>query len=106
MPQKSYQKLSYTKPRKRKSYYYDDAEESEESDSYVTEVRRRPKKQRKRILYEDIVDGIPECEPDSPTEEEQADDNYEIQNKHKGKQLKQLEKPKKVKKGITKSIKM
>ena len=48
MPQKSYQKPSYTKPiRKRKHYYYDEPEESEESDSYVTEIRRCPKKQKK-----------------------------------------------------------
>ena len=105
--QKSYQKPSYTKPiRKRKHYYYDEPEESEESDSYVTEIRRRPKKQKKRIIYEDEIDGIPEYEPDSPTEEEQEDNNYEIQNKYKGKQPKQIEKPKTVKKGITKSIKM
>ena len=108
IPQKSYQKPSYTKPiRKRKHYYYDEPEESEESDSYVTEIPRRPKKQKKRIIYEDEIDRIPEYETDSPTEEEQEEDNnYEIQNKYKGKQLKQIEKPKKVKKGITKSIKM
>ena len=42
MPQKSYQKPSYTKLiRKRKHYYYDEPEESGESDSYVTEIRRR-----------------------------------------------------------------
>ena len=77
------------------------------SDSYVTEIRRRPKKQRKRILYEDEIDGLPEYEPDSPTDEEQEEDNnYEIQNKRKEKQQKQLKKTKKVKKGITKSIKM
>ena len=103
----SYQKPSYTKPiRKRKHYYYDEPEESEENDSYVTEIRRRPKKRKKRIIYEDVIDGIPEYEPDSPTEEEQEDNNYEIQNKYKGKQPKQIEKPKTVKKGITKSIKM
>ena len=97
MPQKSYQKPSYTKPiRKRKHYYYDEPEESEESDSYVTEIRRRPKKQKKRIIYEDEIDGIPEYEPDSPTEEEQEEDNnYEIQSKHRGKQPNQIEKPKK-----------
>ena len=65
-----------------------------------------PKNKKKRIIYEDEIDRIPEYEPDSPTEEEQEEDNnYEIQNKYKGKQLKQIEKPKKVKKGITKSIK-
>ena len=49
MPQKSYLKPTYTKPiRKRKHYYYDESEESEESDSYITEIRRRPKKQKKK----------------------------------------------------------
>ena len=68
-PQRSYQKPSYQKLiRKRKHYYYDEPEQSEESDSYVTEIRRRPKKQRKIILYEDEIDGPPEYEPDSPTE--------------------------------------
>ena len=66
-----------------------------------------PKNKKKRIIYKDEIDRIPEYEPDSPTVEEQEEDNnYEIQNKYKGKQLKQIEKPKKVKKGITKSIKM
>ena len=97
MPQKSYQKPSYTKPlRKRKHYYYDELEQSEESDSYVTEIRRRPKKQKKRIIYEDKIDGIPEYEPDSSTKEEQEEDNnYEIQSKHSGKQPNQIEKTKK-----------
>ena len=98
------EKLYHTKPiRKRKRYYYDETEESEESDFYVTEIWRRPKKQKKRILYEDEIDGIPEYEPDSPTEEEQEEDNnYEIQSKHRGKQPNQIEKQKKVRKGITK----
>ena len=92
IPQKSYQKLSSTKPiRKRKHYYYDEPEESEGSDSYVTEIRRRPKNQKNRIIYKDEIDGIPEYEPNSPTKEEQEEDNnYEIQNKYKGKQSKQI----------------
>ena len=108
IPQKSYQKPSYTKPmRKRKHYYYDEPEESEESNSYVTEIRRRPKKQKTRIICKDKIDRIPENESDSPTKEDQEEDNnYKIQNKYKGRQRKQMEKPKKVKKGITKSIKM
>ena len=110
MPQESYQKPSYTKPiRKRKLYYYDEPEESEESVPYITEIRRRPEKQKKKI-HEDEVDGIPEYGPDWPTEEEQEEaNNYEIQNKgkeNKGKQPKQIEKTKKVKKGNTKPIKM
>ena len=48
MPQKLYQKPSYTKPiRKRKHYYYDEPEESEESDSYVTEIRKRTKNKKR-----------------------------------------------------------
>ena len=38
-PQRLYQKPI----RKRKHYYDDEPEQSEESDSYVTEIRRRPK---------------------------------------------------------------
>ena len=60
--------------RKRKNYYYDELEQSEESDSDVTEIRR-PKKQKKRIIYGDEIDGIPEYEPDSSTKEEQEEDN-------------------------------
>ena len=88
--------------------YYD---ESDESDSYISEVRKRPRKlQKRKIIYEDDIDGIPH-EPDSPTEEEdQEDDIYEVQNnKSKEKQPKQITPPTqkiKNKKGITKSIKM
>ena len=98
MYKKLYQKPSYTKPlRKRKHYYYDELEQSEESDSYVTEIGKRPKKQKKRIIYEDEIDGIPEYEPDSPTKKEPEENNdYEIQSKHRGKQPNQIEKPKKV----------
>ena len=39
---------------------------------------------KKRILYEDELDGIPNYEPESPSEEEQ-EDNYEIEVKHKEK---------------------
>ena len=77
----------------------------DESDSYITEIRRRPRKQRKRIIYEDEIDGVPNYETRSPREEEQ-EDNSEIQIKPKRKQEKVIGRPKKVKKGITKSIKM
>ena len=81
--------------RKRIPYYY----ESDESDPYISEVRKRPRKSQKRkIIYEDDIDGIP-YEPDSPTEEEdQEDDIYEVQiNNSKEKQPKQIN-PKKIKK--------
>ena len=52
------------------------------------------------------MDGVPDYKPESPSEEEQEDNN-EIEVKRKGKlQPKTYEKSKKVKKGITKSIKM
>ena len=91
---------NYQKPVRKRKYYYDQQgdDESKESDSYVTEIRRGPKKQkRKRIIYEDEIDGLPEYEPDSLNEEEQEeeDQNYEIQKKSEGKQLKTVEKPKK-----------
>ena len=56
---------SYQKPiRKRKHYrsLEPEEEESDESDSYITEILRRPRKQRKRIIYEDEIDGVPNYE--------------------------------------------
>ena len=108
LPQRSYQKPSYQKPLRKRKHYQPADEENEESDSYVTEIRRRrPKKQAKRrIIYEDEIDSLPEYEPESPTKDEQEEDNYEIQNIPTGKQAKQIEKSKKVKKGITKSMKV
>ena len=48
LPQKSYRKQIENRIRKRKHYYCDDDyEDSEESDSYVTEIGRRPKKQKR-----------------------------------------------------------
>ena len=41
--------------------------------SYVTEIRRRPNRQWKRIIYEDEIDGLPEYEPNSPTDEDQRE---------------------------------
>ena len=109
LSQKSYQKsyVNYPKPIRKRKYYRDlePEEESDESDFYITETRRRPKKQKKRITYEEEIDGLPNYEPESPSEEEQEDNN-EIQIKPKGKQAKVIERPKKVKKGITKSIKI
>ena len=90
LSQKSYQKpyVNYQKPIRKRKHYRDlepEEEESDESDSYITEIRRRPRKQRKRIIYEDKIDGVPNYEPQSPSEEEQEDNN-EIQIKPKRKQ--------------------
>ena len=89
-PQRSYQKPT----RKRKHYYYNEPEESEESNSFVTEIRRRPKRQRKRIIYRDEIDGLPEYKPNSPTDEDQEEGDYETQTKRK-EPKRQVEKPKK-----------
>ena len=110
LPQKP--RMNDQKPiRKRKHYYFDDQEESEESDSYVTEIRRRrPNKHRKKIIYEDEIVGLPDYEPHSPTEDEEQEEEYDnkVQTKSKKRPLppKQIEKPKQLKKGITKLIKM
>ena len=110
LPQKP--RMNYQKPiRKRKHYYFDDQEESEESDSHVTEIwRRRPSKYRKKVIYEDEIDGLPDYGPHSPTEDEEQEEEYDnkVQTKSKKRPLppKQIEKPKQLKKGITKLIKM
>ena len=67
LSQKSYQKpyVNYQKPIRKRKHYRDlepEEEESDESDSYITEIRRRPRKQRKRIIYEDEIDGVPNYE--------------------------------------------
>ena len=80
-------KPSYMRPKRKIMQYYD---ESHESDSYISEVRKRPRKlQKRKIIYED------NNESDSPTEEEdQEDDIYEVQNnKSKEKQPKQISPP-------------
>ena len=86
--------------RKRKPYHdlQRESDETDESDSYV-EVRRRPKKYRKKIAYEDELDGIPNYEPKSPSEDEQEENEVEIK-----KPIKRNVTTKKNKKGITKSI--
>ena len=68
------------------------------------------KKQKKRIIYEDEIDGLPNYESHSPTEDEQEEEqnNYQIQTKSRKRPPppKQIEKPKQLKRGITKSTKM
>ena len=54
LPQKSYQKpyVNYPKPINKRKHYGDlePEGESDESDSYITEIRRRPKKKKKNSL--------------------------------------------------------
>ena len=96
-----YRKPNFEKPKRKRIQYYDESDERDESESY-TEIRRRPKQQKKRrILYEDEIDGIP-YEPDSPTEDEKQEED----NIYESKKPEQIGKPKRKKQGITKSIKM
>ena len=69
-----YREPSYVRLKRKRIQYYD---ESDESDSYISEVRKHPRKSKKRkIIYEDNNDGIPY----EPKEEDQEDDIYEVQN--------------------------
>ena len=87
--QKSYHKsyANYQKPIRKRKHYRDieqEESESDESDSYITEIRRRPKKQKKRLIYEDELDGVPHYEPESPSEEEKEDSNkIEVKRKRR-----------------------
>ena len=97
----------YSKPIRKRKHYRDlqPESESDESDSVVTEIRRRPRQQkRKRIIYEDELDGVPDYELQSPNEEEQEENDIQVEPKRKPQKI--LKTPKYNKKGITKSIKM
>ena len=74
------------------------------------DVQKSKKKIIIIIIYEDEIDGLPEYESHSLTEDEEQQkeqDNYKIQTKSKKRPPpKQIENPKQLRKGITKSIKM
>ena len=72
-----------------------------EDDSYE-EVRRRSKQYRKKIKYEDAIDGIPDYEDEQEDENEQEEDEIEL----KKQSIKKKYNQKKRKKGITESINM
>ena len=79
-----YRKPNFEKPKRKRIQYYDESDESDKTESY-TEIRRRPRRAKKRrILYEDETDGIP-YEPDSPTEDEKQEGEgiYEIKKQNK-----------------------
>ena len=57
---------------------------------------------KKRMVYEDELDGIPEYEPRYPSDEEPKENYRNNRKKHK----KKNNVTKKNKKGITKSVKM
>ena len=58
---------------------------------------------KKRMVYEDELDGIPEYEPRYPSEDEEPKQNY-LNNRKNHKKKNNV--TKKNKKGITKSVKM
>ena len=108
MSQKSYQKPSYTKPtRKRRHYHYDEPVENEESDSYVTKIRRCPKKQKKRVIYErkqlEFLNMSLICQPKN-NKKKTINIRFKV-NIEKNNLIKQKNQ-KKFKKGVTTTIKM
>ena len=74
----------YSKPMRKRKHYSDLQPESESDESYsiVTEIRRRQRQQkRKGINYEDQLDGVPDYEPQSPSEEEQEENDIQVEPK-------------------------
>ena len=94
----------YQRPIRKRKHYYDlqPLESDETEDDTYEEVRRRPKQYRKKIKYEDAIDGIPDYEDEQENENEQEEDETEI----KEQPIKKKIQPKKNKKGITKPINM
>ena len=70
----------YQRPIRKRKHYYDlqPLESDETEDDTYEEVRRRPKQYRKKIKYEDAIDGIPDYEDEQEDENEQGEDEIEI----------------------------
>ena len=64
-----------------------------EDDSYE-EVRRRSKQYRKKIKYEDAIDGIPDYEDEQEDENEQEEDEIELKKQSIKKKYNQKKKKK------------
>ena len=101
LQQKSSRK-TYEKPiRKRKyydlerDYYEHEQEDSDESDTYITEKRKKSKKPKIRIIYEEEEDGVSDRETDSHFSEEEQDIKPEEKS-----QIRKNKQPKKFKKGL------
>ena len=72
IPQKSNQKPSYTKPiRKENITIMMNLKKAKKAILMLQKFEDVPKNKKKRIIYKDEIDRIPEYEPDSPTGEEQ-----------------------------------
>ena len=86
----------YEKPIRKRTFFKRDYKrneednESDDSDKYVTEVRRRRKKPRKRLIYDNEIDGEqsePEIESDVPEEKEETNKPPLIKKKNNNKKL-------------------
>ena len=53
--QNPYIKPSYVRPKRKRMQYYDESDESDESDSYISEVRKRPRKSQKIYIYMKMI---------------------------------------------------
>ena len=81
-------KKYYENPLRKRKYYqrnYEQDDSDDDSDTYITEIRKRKKRPKKRIIYEDQIDGISEPDTDlqvSEEEEQEQEAKAEI-NKNK-----------------------
>ena len=101
IPEK-YRKSIFEKPKRKRIQYYDESDESDESESY-TDIRRQPKRPKKRrMLYEDEIDGIPHMNLIHQLKMKNKKRTIFMKVKNQNKQKNQKEK----KQGIAKSIKM
>ena len=80
-------KKYYENPLRKRKYYqrsYEQDDSDDDSDTYITEIRKRKKRPKKRILYEDEIDGIsePDTDPQVREEEQEQEAKPEI-NKNK-----------------------
>ena len=80
-------KKYYENPLRKRKYYqrnYEQDDSDDDSDTYITEIRKRKKRPKKRILYEDEIDGISEPDADPQvSEEEQEQEAKPVINKNK-----------------------
>ena len=72
---KKYYEKPIRKKKKKKNYKrdYEQDDSDDDSDTYITEIRKRKKRPKKRILYEDEIDGISEPDTDPQVSEEEQE---------------------------------
>ena len=60
-------KKYYENPLRKRKYYqrhYEQDDSDDDSDTYITEIRKRKKRPKRHIIYEDEIDGISEPDTD------------------------------------------